>query len=496
MASSTLQQDGTPLLAFAGVSKSFGAVQALRAVDLTVRRGERIAVLGHNGAGKSTLMNVITGTIAGTGGVMQFRGANHGSGWSVFTARQLGIRFAHQEFALADNLSVFENLRLQDRSLRGPGWKRRARQLIRSALDDIFPGNGISENAVIGDLSVGERQMVEVARAFAKGDHEISLVILDEPTSSLDNSSADALLRYMRLAAGRGITTIFISHKLREVPTAADRVIVMKDGAVVADCPVEGLDRDSLVRLMDGGAMPLEASATVRDKRACTGSPLVAVRVDDSPTIIEVRPGEVVGLGGLDGHGQREMIRRIYRQGGRGHRSDIGPKDIGYVSGDRVREGIFASWSIAKNLSVRSLGKVAKYGFISRDAEASLVGTWLARLSVRLSATKSLMSSLSGGNQQKILIGRALSSDAPLILLDDPTRGVDQKTKTEFYKILDAEAAGGRAFIWYATEFEELRLCDRVYIFYMNRITDEIKGAELSEARVLRSSFADLEATG
>ena len=269
--------------------------------------------------------------------------------------------------------------------------------------------------------------------------------------------------------------------------------MVMKDGAVVADHPVAGLDRDDLVWLMDGGATGPEPSATIRGRPTHTESQLVTIQLDDSPTVIQVRPGEVVGFGGLDGHGQREMIRRIYRQDAKRKGADTSPKDIGFVSGDRAREGIFPSWSIAKNLSVRGLSKVSRFGIISRGAEAGLVSTWLARLSVRLNVTTSLMSSLSGGNQQKVLIGRALSSDAPLILLDDPTRGVDQRTKLEFYKILDAEAAGGRAFIWYATEFEELRLCDRVYVFYMNRITDESDGAELSEARVLRSSFAGLE---
>ncbi len=495
MAVPASSRSAAPLLAFSGISKSFGSVQALQAITLTVCKGERIAILGHNGAGKSTLMNIVTGTISGTSGHIVYRGTDYGSGWSVPAARRLGIRFAHQEFTLADNLTVFENLRLQDRSIRGRGWKRRARQLIRSALDDIFPANGISENAIIADLSVSERQMVEVARAFTGAEQDISLVILDEPTSSLDNTTADALLNYTRKAAARGITTIFISHKLREIPAASDRVVVMKDGAVVADHPVEDLDRDSLIKLMDGGATQ-PVSAALQQVRQENGRPsLVTIRADNSATTIRVGPGEIIGFGGLDGHGQREMLRRIYGRKAHGLEFDTSLRDIGFVSGDRTREGIFASWSIAKNLSVRSLAKVAKFGFISRNAEARLVGTWLARLSVKLGKQTSLMSSLSGGNQQKILIARALSSDANLILLDDPTRGVDQKTKGEFYRILDAETAAGRAFIWYATEFDELRFCDRVYVFYMSKITDDIDRVDLSEARVLRSSFADVEAS-
>ena len=483
-----------PLLAFNVISKSFGSVQALQAITLTIRRGERIAVLGHNGAGKSTLMNIITGTLSATSGHIAYRGTDHGSGWSVLTARRLGIRFAHQEFTLADNLAVFENLRLQDRSLRGRGWKRRARQLIRAALDEIFPANSISENAIIANLSVSERQMVEVARAFTGSNDDISLVVLDEPTSSLDNTTADALLNYMRKAAARGITTIFISHKLREIPAASDRVVVMKDGAVVADHLVEGLGRDNLIKLMDGGATQSVTDVADRAGQKGAGPPLMTIRADDGFTAISIGPGEVIGFGGLDGHGQREMLRRIYGRSAHGRDFGARSQDIGFVSGDRTREGIFASWSIAKNLSVRSLAKVAKFGFISRNAEARLVGTWLARLSVRLVRQTSTLPPLSGGNQQKILIARALSSDASLILLDDPTRGVDQKTKAEFYRILSAETAAGRAFIWYATEFEELRLCDRVYVFYMDRITDEIDCLDLSEARVLRSSFADVEA--
>lgn len=484
-----------PLLVFEGVSKSFGNIHAVRSVDLVIGTGERIAILGHNGAGKSTLMNLIGGALRSTSGRLLYRGVDHGPGWSIRTARRLGIRFAHQEFALADNLTVFENLRLQDRGLRGFGWKPRARKLIRTTLDEIFPENGVSETAAVSDLSVSARQMVEVARAFAPSADEVSLVVLDEPTSSLDNASADALLRYIsRATAARGITTIFISHKLREIAAAADRVVVLKDGAVLADRPVGSLDRDGLVSLMDGGdtQRPGFAGSHVTNAMA-TGPKIVTVKAGDGGPVIRTRPGEIIGFGGLDGHGQREMLQRIYKRKPAAGETIAAPADVGFVSGDRAREGNFAFWSIAKNLSVRSLSKVARFGMISHSTEAALVDEWLGRLSVRFGSKEALMSSLSGGNQQKILIARALSSDAPLILLDDPTRGVDQKTKTEFYQILQTEAARGRCFIWYATEFEELELCDRTYVFYLNKITDEIERSGLTETRVLRSSFAETE---
>lgn len=484
------------LLSFSGMSRSFGLVHALRSVDLTIRKGERIAILGHNGAGKSTLMNIVTGALQGTAGRMVYQGVDHGSGWSISTARRLGVRFAHQEFALADNLTVCENLRLQDHSLRGMNWRARARKLIRASLDEIFPGNGISADAAVADLSVSARQMVEVARAFTQGKGEVKLVILDEPTSSLDNESADALLRYMqKVSAEFGIATVFISHKLREIAAAADRVVVLKDGAVAADRPARALGREDLVRLMDGGEVQQGGHARQQAGRKAASAPeVVTIRRKDAAVTICARPGEIIGFGGLDGHGQREMLHRIYTRKARAGEAIAAPEDLGFVSGDRAREGNFAFWSIAKNLSVRSLAKLARFRLISHRREAALVDEWLARLSVRLGDKRSFMSSLSGGNQQKILIARALSSDARVILLDDPTRGVDQNTKEEFYQILQKEAAGFRSFVWYATEFEELSLCDRVYVFYEDRITDEIGRAELSEARVLRSSFAEPEA--
>ncbi len=473
-------------LAVRGAAKSYGAVQALRDVDFAVAPGEIVGVVGHNGAGKSTLMNILAGTVQRSRGDFTIAGKTVGE-WSPHEAQRHGLRCVFQELSLCGNLTLAENTRVIHRSLRGPGWRRRAGALIRQQLDTIFPGHGLSVETRAIELPIGARQMAEIARAFTETDAPVRCVILDEPTSALGHKAASQLLAYVKGLPERGIACILITHRLDEILLVCDRATVMVDGKVVAERPVASLSRPALVGLMGAIEAPrLPASAV---ERVAGRPPVVDLPGRDSLDLgIHAAPGEIIGFAGLDGHGQRERLRALYAYGRHRHRQGRGPA-VAYVAGDRGAEGVFGLWSIAENLTIRSIRTLRRAGLISREAERDLAREWVAKLEVKAPSIDTPMLSLSGGNQQKVLFARALASDAEIILLDDPMRGVDVNTKQEVYKLIRREAEAGRCFIWYTTEVEELTNCSRIYVFREGRARTELLGVEIEPARILEESF-------
>jgi ribose transport system ATP-binding protein len=482
----------SPIVELDGVEKSFGAVRALAGVDLAVAQGECLGLVGHNGAGKSTLMQVLAGTLAPDGGRVVVGGQDLGRGWGVTAAHRHGIRCVFQELSLCPNLTVAENARVFHPAIAGPGWRARAGRLIGEMLDRIFPGHGIAGGDVVGDLALSRRQMVEIARAFTQTDAPADLVILDEPTSSLDAHLARQLLDFVRSFVGGGGSCILISHLLGEILSASDRIVVMRDGRVVDARPAGGFTRDSLV-----AAMGTVAKAEPGGPSAAASARIGAVRVRARPAAQEdgrelvVHEGEVVGLAGLGGHGQTEMLIGIFdaargrRRGAEVHGS------VALVAGDRQSDGIFPLWSIAANITVGSLARMVRGLLIDPGAEAALAGEWQGRIGIRTPDMGANILSLSGGNQQKALFARALGSDATTLLMDDPMRGVDVGTKQEVYAIIRAEARGGRAFVWYTTEMDELSHCDHTYVFRNGRIVADLPRGELTEEKVLAASFAE-----
>lgn len=480
-----------PAEAFArlvGIAKSFGAVRALAGVDLAILPGRMVSVVGHNGAGKSTLMQILAGVLPADRGSVRIGGRDVTPGYGVRRAHDLGIRCVFQELSLCPNLTVTENTRIMHGALAGPGWRRRARALIGSALDAIFPGHGIDPERVAGSLPVGQRQMVETARAFSETDAVVRLVILDEPTSSLDATAAGQLLAYTEKARARGIACVFISHRLPEILGHADEVVVMRDGQVVGTAPAAGLPERELVEMM-GDVKAEEAPRT--SSEATTGT--MRLRQHPAPGArfrLELRAGEVVGLSGLAGHGQRALLLAAFAAATRRVPGLTVNGRTAYVSGDRQSDGIFPLWSIGRNTTIGVIRRLARWGLLPLAAEAGLAARWRTALAIRAPSIDTPITSLSGGNQQKVLVARAFAAEADIILFDDPLRGVDIGTKRELYHHVRAAAAAGRAFLWYTTENAELVNCDRVYVFAAGRITDEIPCAELTEERVIRASFA------
>jgi len=464
------------------VRKTYGAVQALCGVDFHLGSGEVVGLVGHNGAGKSTLMNVLSGAVQRTAG--SFRYAEREVDiWGPAQAQAGGLRCIFQELSLCANLSAAENTRILHRQLRGPGWRRRAREIILRTLDEIFPGHGIDADKKISDLAIGERQMVEIARAFTETDIATRCVILDEPTSALGHQATDQLLAYIRKAASRGVACILITHRLNEILAVCNRAVVMVDGRVVGEQATADLSRSRLVAMMGTIENTDERSTRVVPN---TFGPLVVDHpgADVNDRAVQAAAGEIIGFAGLDGHGQRERLRAIFAA-----TQKAGTTSTAYVAGDRGTEGVFALWSIADNLTLRSLNALQRYGFVSASAARALAKRWSERLKIKAPSIDTPILSLSGGNQQKVLFARALASDARVIFLDDPMRGVDVGTKQEVYQLIRTEATQGRTFVWYTTELEELKNCDRLYVFREGRAVEEIHGDAIDQGRILEASF-------
>ncbi|MGA8655179.1 MAG: sugar ABC transporter ATP-binding protein [Chthoniobacterales bacterium] len=476
-----------------GVEKYFGAVRALAGVDFAVDTGECVGLVGHNGAGKSTLMHVLAGTLAPDSGQIIIRSTPR-QNYAVVLAQKLGIRCVFQELSLCPNLTVAENARVLHPSIAGWGWRKEAGELITSKLDEIFPGHGIARDALVGNLSIGKRQMIEVARAFTVTKDPLHLVILDEPTSSLDSHTAGQLLSHVRRVVATGASCILISHLLGEILKHSDRIVVMRDGIVVATGRASGFDRDKLVSAMGGTA----ATKMRAPNEAAAPRGTTPVRVRARPTTqgdgleLVAHQGEIVGLAGLSGHGQTELLLAIFTGATRRVDGIEVTDPVALIAGDRQSEGIFPLWSIAENIGVRSIAALRSGFLISSELEDRLAERWQKRIKIHTPNMRNNILSLSGGNQQKALFARALGSEAKIVLMDDPMRGVDISTKLEVYDLIRTEANAGRTFLWYTTEMEELENCGHVYVFRNGRIVADLRRGELSEERVIHSSFQEV----
>ncbi|WP_246231941.1 sugar ABC transporter ATP-binding protein [Sinorhizobium alkalisoli] len=471
------------IIEVADAKVSFGAVRALAGVTLAIRPGECVGLVGHNGAGKSTIVSVINGgltpqqgSISGDGEPLQRYGIN--------AARARGIRCVFQELSLCPNLTVVENTRILHRQLGGLGWRRRARLVIERSLDAVFPGHGIESDRTVGDLSIAERQMVEIAMAFSDAGIAPRLIILDEPTSSLDGSLAEQMLAYVRRFVAGGGAVFLISHILHEILATASRIVVMKDGRIVAERPADAWSEHGLVEAM-GSVVKGEAHR--RTLRDLAKEPVVIAQTGRGLSL-QAKRGEIVGLAGLAGHGQTRMLMKLHAAS----TADWLPRRdpaVTFVAGDRRLNGVFELWSVLKNFSIASLHDLAARGVVDAEAEAERAGEWRRRIDIRTPDMANRMLSLSGGNQQKVLFARSLATRAPVVLMDDPMRGVDVGTKQEVYEIIRQEAQRGRTFVWYSTEMEEVCLCDRVYVFREGEIVAELAGDAVSEENILAASF-------
>ncbi len=478
-----------PLVQIRQAVKSYGSTRALTGATLDVLAGEVIGIVGHNGAGKSTLMRLLSGTEICDAGSIRIGEALRPAGTGF-----PGVRMAFQEGSLALELTVKENIYLSSRRwMPRYRWHAAAAERAIARLAEIFPGHGIGAADHVDDLTLADRQMVEIARATITDD--LRLLILDEPTESLSGDAVEHLYNYVRKLRDDGCAIILVSHRLREILSVCDRVAVMKDGAVVSTHRAADVGERDLFLAMGGEVVPTSpASAAAKTGRASEAPTTVRIpmtTVAGAPCQIVAHKGEVIGLAGIAGQGQENVLDRLWRA--RRGDVEVGAKRA-FVPGDRQRSGILPLWNVAGNVTISALGSLSRWGIRQFDKEASLVADWVDRLKVRGGAHAAIIG-LSGGNQQKVIVARAFASDADTILLDDPFRGVDVHTKAELYRLIRSEAARGKTILWYSSENSEMQHCDRTYVLRANRIAGELKGADITDDRIIAMSFVDQKAS-
>ncbi len=483
------------------VHKRFGATVALAGVDLEVHQGQVLAMVGENGAGKSTLMKVLSGAHRADDGRMWLDGQPYAPSGPL-EARRAGVAMIYQELSLAPHLSVMENILLgvEPRVAGLVRW-RRVRETARQALLDMGRDD-IPLDAPAGSLSVGRQQLVEIARAVAVGAR---VLVLDEPTSSLAAADIVRLFELVRRLKARGYAIIYISHFLEEVTTISDRFTVLRDGRTVGGGATADITHDQIIRLMVGRDVSDLYPRTARTPgEVVLQLHSLAGRVKPQAATLALRRGEVLGVAGLVGAGRTELLRAVFgldpvcsgRLKVHLHEGPASParrwrQGVGLVSEDRKSEGLALSLSVADNLTLSYLRPAGRAGLLWPRRQRRLAEHWASRLRVKCSSTSQAVGDLSGGNQQKVALARLLHHDCDVLLLDEPTRGIDVSSKAEIYHLIDDLARQGKAILMVSSYLPELLgVCDRVAVMHRGRLGAARSVADTSEDQIMA------EATG
>jgi rhamnose transport system ATP-binding protein len=489
-----------PVLALEGVSKSFGAVRALRSVSLPLFAGEAHALAGENGAGKSTLIKVLAGVHRPDEGTVRLDGAPVEFAGPA-DARDAGVAVIYQEPTLFPDLSVAENIFMGRQPRRSLG--RVDHRAVRQAAAALFGRLGVAmdPDRPARGLSIADQQLVEIAKALS---FDARVLIMDEPTAALTGSEVARLFAVVRTLREQGAAVLFISHRLAEVFELCQRVTTLRDGALVASEPVEGLTESDLVQRMVGrtldelypkqdttvGGIALEVSRLTREGAFTDVS-------------FQVRHGEIVGLAGLVGAGRSEVARAVFgvdrwdagsvTVGGRtlrpGSPSLAMAAGLALVPEDRRAQGLVMEMSIARNIGLSGLKETSKAGLMSRRAERDRALDWATRLRVKYARLGDLVGTLSGGNQQKVVLAKWLATNPSVLIVDEPTRGIDVGTKAEVHRLLSSLAAEGVAVLMISSDLPEiLGMADRVLVMHEGRIAAEIPRVEATEQSVMAAA--------
>lgn len=504
------------------ISKRFGITQALDDVSVSFRRGEIHALMGENGAGKSTLGKVIAGLHkqdSGTVTLFDVMGSAHElAPGSLKGASAAGVRIVHQELAQCPNMSVAENLALHDmpRTRLGLVDYRTMRERAAALVHRLDPS--IDVEAPLGDLSPGRRQICQIAASLedssATGGVAPRLIVFDEPTSSLSVAEADRLLEIARQLAREGLTIVYVSHRMGEIFAVADRVTVLRDGKFVATTPINELDEPTLVQQMIGRRIETARQGEFARSAMRAASAPARLEVKNLTSLgklrdisLAVREGDIVGVGGLVGCGRSELLNAIFGIDFAADGSvkvdgkDIGTRDtkamitagVGYVPEDRRLQGLFFQLGVGENIVLPFMPALARlFGIRAFSHESMTIGEKVTDYRVKTASTRSLPGELSGGNQQKLLLARWMGKKTRVLLLDEPTRGIDVGTKAEVYKLIRAAADQGTAVLLVSSEMPELlALSDRVLVMCDGRITGELTGSDMTQANILRLATVD-----
>jgi ribose transport system ATP-binding protein len=498
--------DNATFLQMQGISKSFPGVQALTAVDFSVSSGEIHALVGENGAGKSTLMKILTGALLQDEGQISLRGQaveidNPGD------AQRLGISMIHQELSLIPHLTVGQNIFLgrepRTRLSAIIDWKELYAQ-AQVLLDQL--SLKVDARASVQDLSIAERQMVEVAKALS---FNADLIAMDEPTSSLTDKETEVLFEVMRSFKERGLSIIFISHRLEEVFEISDRVTVLRDGETIATNPTAELDDDQVVRMMVGRQLgelypkdELERGAVVLQTRGLEdGRELHDVDID-------LRAGEILGIAGLAGAGRTALAETIFgvRPSTRGqvkisgrvvklrHPGQAIRQGMGFVPEDRKLQGLFLNMAVRENLVIGALPEISRFSFINFRRADQMAREFIEKLQIRTPSVKQLVRNLSGGNQQKVIIARWLTLKPRILILDEPTRGIDVATKAEIHALMNELAKEGVAVMVVSSDLPEvLGVSDRILVMRSGKIVAEFSRQEASQDNIMHAATTGRE---
>ena len=493
----------TPVLRVVGLSKRFGPTVALEDVHLVAEPGEVHAIVGENGAGKSTLMNIVSGGMRPEAGGMYVDGRPYEPA-SPHDGRRRGVALIHQELALCAHLTVAENILLGQEPARRGVIDRAAMRARAAELLAQFGHGDIDPDTPVARLPLAARQVVEICRALACNAR---VLLMDEPTSSLPRSDVEHLFALVRRLAATGIGVLYISHFLEEVREIADRVTVLRDGRTVDSGSISERTNDEIIASMVGRSMSGGGLFPPRERRE-PGAVVLEVRGLASPPVLReasfaLHAGEILGIAGLLGSGRTELVRalfglqpatdgRILLRGDPRAARGARPKDrvrqgLGYLSEDRKGEGLALPLSIADNLSATRLSAaVRRWGVLDLVRQRDVVQPWIVRLGIRARSPAQPVRALSGGNQQKVAVGRLLFQDADVLLLDEPTRGVDIGSKAQLYEVIAHAATAGKAVLMVSSYLPELfGLCDRIAVMSRGRLSEAKPVGEWTPQSVL-----------
>jgi ABC-type sugar transport system ATPase subunit len=474
--------EAAPLLRVRNVGKTYGRVQALRSASMTITPGEVVAIVGENGAGKSTFVKILSGLITATTGSIEISGRDLSSDWNPKKSVDSGIAVVQQELSIIPTLTVAENLLVSD-DHSGIWWRARERQeaaaqlLEQVGLGDLDPGT------VAGTLPVSTQQLVEIARTLAR---DARLIVMDEPTASMGDEEITRVKRVVRRLVATGRSVVYVSHRLEEILEIADRIVVFRDGASQEPVTPQEVSDGQLVERMIGRPVDDLYPAP----RAVTSS--VSIRISDvacaalqQPVSIDLRRGEILGVAGQTGSGASAFLRLLGgsaddasgsieidgRRCGLRSRRDALRHRIAYCSPDRKKDGMFAELTVAQNISAPALRKVSRLGVLNGSSERAKSASMAAKFTIPSDRMNHRVGALSGGNQQKVVLAKWLSIDPVLLIVDEPTRGVDVGARAEIYAVLRNLAEEGMTVVVGSSDIHEVQgLADRVLTFYRGAV--------------------------
>ncbi|QBD88031.1 sugar ABC transporter ATP-binding protein [Clostridium tetani] len=493
-----------PFLQMKGISKFFSGVQALDNVELKVYRGEVLALLGENGAGKSTLMKILSGVYTKDEGSI-FIDEKKVDIKGIKEAEELGISIIHQELSLLSNLKIYENIFLGSEKYKGI-FNKLDKDYMRSASEKLLSTIGFTADVDIlaKDINIGEMQMIEIIKAISK---KSKLIIMDEPTTALTEVETERLFKVINKLKSEGICIIYISHRLDEIFQICDRVNVLRDGKYVGEVKVKDTTKDDLITMMVGRKLEEQFPY----KKVKKGDALLAVNNLSYKNKVknisfEVRAGEILGLAGLMGSGRTELAKTIFgeykKSSGDIYINDkkiniTSPKEaiengIAYLSEDRKKEGLILNMSVGNNISLCNLKKYENsIKKINKEKESKEIDDYIKKLSVKTPSANQIIKNLSGGNQQKAIIAKWIMISPNILIIDEPTRGIDVGAKKEIYEVLNEIKSLGKAIIMISSDMPEvLGISDRILVMSEGNLSGELSREEATQEKIMKYAVA------